>query len=187
MPQETKFMTQSLTFYIPSHQKSNRFESMKTLLLLTVVVFGTTSITEAGLFSRNRSTGRQQDTRGPVSSSQSFNPDTSANNQTGRPLTRIGERRVERKHAQDLKVAERTGQSWQDVEEKRVRRINTFVTILGAAGSGLSGAAEGMNYSRPTVGPTQSGLRSNFLGSSRMDAFNRTYSINPDHAPVTGR
>lgn len=164
--------------------KSMRFSTLTKVLTLTLVLtLGGDTLT-AGLF-KNRSSSRAARSRNsaPASSQASgYSPYNSAN----RPMTRIGRNMVARAHEKDLKVSARTGMSVQEVEARRIRRLEIMGAIVGGMGAGLSGAASTMNTAPSTTTTTNrsGGLPSNFSNRMQMNAFNRSYSTNSSHAPV---
>jgi hypothetical protein len=102
------------------------------------------------------------------------------------PYTKMGQKILARKDAQDTKTAQRTGQTFDEVREKRIRRLEVLGAVMGGAGAGLSGAASTMNYSAPatTTPSSSSSLPSSFSNQMQWNSFNRSYSTNPWHAPV---
>lgn len=142
--------------------------------------FVTTEL-DAGLFKNRRS-----QPRATYSRSQPVSVHNSPYNTTGKQLGKIGIRKTQNLIDKDTRVAQRTGKSVHDVAERRVRRIETFAAVLGGAGAGLSGAAGAINYSSPAPTTTgrSSSLPSNFSQQTQWNAYNRSYSTNPWHAPV---
>ena len=160
---------------------SKFFTACVTLIALTVA----SAETNAQLFKKRAARNAQP--RAGYSSSQPISVHNNPYNPTGRPLGKIGTNKTERFIEKDTRVAERTGKSVNEVSERRVRRIETFAAILGGAGAGLSGAADALSYSSPppiTTGGRSSALPSNFSQKLQWEAFNRSYSTNPWHAPV---
>jgi hypothetical protein len=72
------------------------------------------------------------------------------------PRTKMGQKILARKDAQDTKTAHRTGQTFDEVRQKRIRRLEVLGAIMGGAGAGLSGAASTMSYSAPSTASPRS-------------------------------
>jgi hypothetical protein len=165
----------------------SRSRALRTLTIALILLVCTSEL-QAQLF-RKRSERRadSQNGRPHEASRYAANSNVSPYNPTGQPLTRLNSKWIEKKQQQDAKVAARTGQSVAEVGEKRMKRIQTFTAILGGAGAGLSGASTALDYSAPaTIVPGRnSGLPSNFSQQAQWNAYNRSYSTNPSHAPVT--
>jgi hypothetical protein len=165
----------------------SRSRTLKTLAFALILVVCTSEL-QAQLFKGRAERRGQSDSGRPsggVRSAASSN--ASPYNPTGQPLTRLNSRWIEKKEQQDARVAARTGQSVTEVGEKRMKRIQTFTAVLSGAGAGLSGAATALDYSAPTtiVPGRNSSLPSNFSQQAQWNAYNRSYSTNPSHAPVT--
>lgn len=161
-----------------------RFSTLTKILTLTLVLTLGGENLMAGLF-KNRSSSRMARSRNSAptySQSSGYSPYNSAN----RRMTKIGRNIVARAHEKDLKVSARTGMSIQEVEARRVRRLEIMGAIVGGMGAGLSGAASAMNTVPSTTTTTNrsGGLPSNFSNRMQMNAFNRSYSTNMNHAPV---
>lgn len=121
----------------------------------------------------------------PLRAQQGFNVDRNAYNPAGTPLGPIQRNWVERQHQRDLRTSERTGQSWQQVEAQRARRIQTFGQALGGFADGVSAGVESSQWggTAPTAtGSSNTGNRGALQW--QQNQFNRNYSRNPDHAPV---
>lgn len=165
--------------------KKNYRTSIVTLAL-TVLLAGSCTSSDAGLFRNRGGASRHAANRNNGYSSSSV--ESSPYNKTGRPLTRLGEERIVRMHERDALVAARTGKPVEEVTEKRARRLEAFSAGVSGLGAGLSGAADSFDYSSSTINTfdTSSALPSNFSQQMNMNSFNLNYSTNADHAPVTG-
>ncbi len=165
----------------------SRSRTLRTLTIALILLVCTSEL-QAQLFKkRSERRADSQSGRSQEATRHAANSNVSPYNPTGQPLTRLSSNWVAKKQQQDAKVAARTGQSVTEVGEKRMRRIETFAAVLSGAGAGLSGAATALDYSAPSASPQRKGsaLPSNFSQKAQWDAFNRTYSTNPWHAPVT--
>ena len=159
-----------------------------TTLFVAITLCLTPDSADAQLFKRRGSRSsasmiQNRVDRGNPLQQQHFN---SPYNRTGRPLTKIGARWVDRKHQQDAQVAARTGKPVQEIMEKRIRRIDNFSAAMVGLAGGVSAAAGAVSYS-PTP-TTQLGSGSSIPSASQMqwNTFNRSYSTNPWHAPAVG-
>lgn len=149
-----------------------RMLNLRNIIACTVLALLSQNASEGGQFKNRRQSSHRQA--------------AASRNSRYVPRTKIGQNRLARKDAQDTKTAQRTGQTFEEVRQKRIRRLEMLGAIVGGAGAGLSGAASTMSYSTPaTIAPrSSSSLPSNFSNQTQWNSFNRSYSTNPWHAPV---
>jgi len=172
-----------------SHSKTVLSRFCRVVLGITVltVLFGSTAETASAQLFRKAHERRLQRERAKHPDSAAMRPN--AYNPDGKGLKPLRRVKVERWLQQDAKRSQRTGESMTELAAARTRRMQiTGALLMGVAG-GLSGASAAMNATTPyePYSPGRSGSGASAYQQSlqaERAIFNRTYSINPDHAPV---